>query len=136
MAGPAVAAHASYAADDTPSTLALAALAALGQPSRLTIFKLLMRAEPDGMAAGDVARRIGVPQNTLSSHLAVLARSGLVSGRRNGRSIVYRANVERMRGLIEFLIDDCCDRHPELCGFAASAARDNRRPRSKCEART
>ncbi len=121
MAGPAVTGHASHAADDTPSALALAAL---GQSSRLAIFKLLTRAEPEGIAAGDVARRIGVPQNTISSHLAVLARCGLVTGRRNGRSIVYRANIDRMRALIEFLIDDCCDRHPELCGFAAAAGSD------------
>src|SRR6266404_2817110 len=95
---------------------ALAALAALGQPTRLEIFTLLMRAEPDGMAAGAIADNIGCPHNTLSSHLGILARSGLVRGTRNGRSIIYRANVEAMKSLIAYLVNDCCDGHPELCG--------------------
>src|SRR5205807_5073185 len=93
---------------------ALAALAALGQPTRLDIFKLLMRHEPDGMAAGAIARAVGTPHNTLSSHLAILARSGLVYGARDGRSIVYRADVEAMRALVGFLVTDCCGGHPEL----------------------
>jgi ArsR family transcriptional regulator len=94
---------------------ALAALAALGQPTRLTIFRLLMAAEPKGLAAGDIAQRIGCPHNTLSSHLSVLARSGLVRGARDGRSIIYRADVDAMRSLVGFLVNDCCGGHPELC---------------------
>ncbi len=94
---------------------ALAALAALGQPTRLEIFRLLMRAEPDGLAAGALAGEIGCPHNTLSSHLAILARSGLVRGIREGRSIIYRAGVEGIRALVSFLVTDCCDGHPELC---------------------
>lgn len=94
---------------------ALAALAALGQPTRLNIFRLLMRREPDGLPAGTIAETIGCPHNTLSSHLSILARSGLVRGTREGRSIVYRAHVEGMRTLIGFLVTDCCDGHPELC---------------------
>ena len=94
---------------------ALAALAALGQPTRLTIFQLLMGAEPDGIAAGSIADKIGCPHNTLSSHLSVLARSGLVRGERTGRSIVYRADVEGIRRLVGFLVNDCCAGHPELC---------------------
>src|SRR3974390_2769035 len=78
---------------------ALAALAALGQPTRLEIFRLLMRAEPNGLAGGRLAEEIGCPHNTLSSHLAILARSGLVRGRRDGRSIIYRAGVEGIRAL-------------------------------------
>lgn len=96
---------------------ALAALAALGQPSRLDIFRRLMRAEPEGLAAGALAGAIGCPHNTLSSHLGILARAGLVRGARDGRSIVYRANIEGMRALIAFLITDCCDGHPGLCGL-------------------
>ncbi len=96
---------------------ALAALAALGQPTRLEIFRLLMRREPDGAAAGMIAEAIGSPHNTISTHLSILARSGLIRGARDGRSIVYRANVEVMRSLIAFLIDDCCEGHPELCSF-------------------
>ena len=94
---------------------ALAALAALGQPTRLEIFRLLMRAEPDGLPAGSIADTIGCPHNTLSSHLSILARSGLVRGTRDGRSIIYRADVEGIRTLVGFLVTDCCDGHPELC---------------------
>ena len=94
---------------------ALATLAALGQPTRLAIFQLLMGAEPDGIAAGSIADKIGCPHNTLSSHLSVLARSGLVRGQRAGRSIVYRADVEGIRRLVGFLVNDCCAGHPELC---------------------
>jgi ArsR family transcriptional regulator, arsenate/arsenite/antimonite-responsive transcriptional repressor len=96
---------------------ALAALAALGQPTRLEIFRLLMRAEPDGLPAGSIAAAIGCPHNTLSSHISILARSGLVRGARDGRSIVYRADVEGIRALVAFLATDCCDGHPELCRF-------------------
>ncbi len=96
---------------------ALAALAALGQPSRLEIFRLLMRREPEGLPAGAVAEAIGCPHNTLSTHLAILARSGLIRGTRDGRSIVYRADVDAMRSLIAFLVRDCCDGHPELCSL-------------------
>ena len=104
---------------------ALAALAALGQPTRLAIFQLLMSAEPNGLAAGAIADKVGCPHNTLSSHLSILARSALVRGAREGRSIVYRANVDAMRTLIGFLVDDCCDGHPELCDLqdAIEAAR-------------
>jgi ArsR family transcriptional regulator, arsenate/arsenite/antimonite-responsive transcriptional repressor len=101
--------------DKMSAAHALAALAALGQPARLEIFRLLMRAEPDGMAAGALAEQIGCPHNTLSTNLAILARSGLVRGTRAGRSIVYRAHVEGIRTLVGFLVNDCCDGHPELC---------------------
>ena len=94
---------------------ALAALAALGQPTRLEIFRLLIRAEPNGMAAGAIAEEIGCPHNTLSTNLAILARAGLVRGTRDGRSIVYRADVDGIRSLVGFLVNDCCDGHPELC---------------------
>jgi ArsR family transcriptional regulator, arsenate/arsenite/antimonite-responsive transcriptional repressor len=94
---------------------ALAALAALGQPTRLEIFRLLIASEPDGLPAGAMAEKIGAPHNTLSSHLSIMARSGLVRGTRDGRSIVYRADVDAMRDLIEFLVNDCCGSHPELC---------------------
>ena len=96
---------------------ALAALAALGQPMRLEIFRVLMRKEPNGLPAGTIAEAIGCPHNTLSTHLSILARSGLVQGTREGRSIVYRANVDGMRNLIGFLVTDCCDGHPELCNL-------------------
>ena len=94
---------------------ALAALAALGQQTRLEIFRLLMGSEPNGLSAGAIAETIGCPHNTLSSHLSILARSGLIRGARDGRSIIYRANVDGIRTLIGFLVTDCCDGHPELC---------------------
>jgi ArsR family transcriptional regulator, arsenate/arsenite/antimonite-responsive transcriptional repressor len=94
---------------------ALAALAALGQPTRLHIFRLLVRGAPDGLAAGSIAATINCPNNTLSSHLAILARAGLVHGARDGRSIVYRADLDGMRALVGFLLTDCCNGHPGVC---------------------
>lgn len=92
-----------------------AALSALAQPTRLAAFRLLVRAEPEGIAAGDLARRLDVPQNTLSSHLAVLTQAGLVAGERQSRSIIYRADFVRFREVMLFLLSDCCDGHPEVC---------------------
>jgi ArsR family transcriptional regulator len=112
---------------------ALAALAALGQPTRLEIFRLLMQAEPAGMPAGAIADAVGCAQNTLSTHLSILARAGLVRGTRDGRSIIYRASVGNMRVLVDFLVTDCCQSHPELCGMkttrpmARASAADGRR---------
>lgn len=93
----------------------IAALAALAQPTRLETFRLLVRHEPQGMAAGAIARHVGVPQNTLSAHLAVLARAGLVRGERHVRSIIYRADLERFRAVAAFLLVDCCGGRPEVC---------------------
>jgi len=104
---------------------ALAALAALGQPTRLAIFRLVMRHEPKGFPAGALAETIGCPPNTLSTHVGILARAGLVRGARDGRSIVYRADVEGMRALMSFLITDCCNGHPELCDIGSP-------PTNKC----
>ena len=100
---------------------ALAALAALGQPTRLSIFRLLVRKEPDGLSAGALAEALGCPHNTLSTHVAILARAGLVNGTREGRSITYRANATGTRALIAFLVTDCCDGRPELCGLPHQA---------------
>src|ERR1700730_7243042 len=105
------------AGDGMSGPHALAALAALGQPTRLEIFRLLMRHEPDGLPAGALAETIGCPHNPLSSHLSILARAGLIRGTRSGRSITYRADVDGMRTLIGFLVTDCCDGHPELCNL-------------------
>jgi len=96
---------------------AISTLAALAQPTRLAIFRLLIKNEPVGITAGVIAETIGAPHNTLSSHLAILVRSGLLRSSREGRSIIYRADVEGMRSLISFLVDDCCDGHPELCNL-------------------
>jgi len=96
---------------------ALAALAALGQPTRLAIFRLLVRKEPTGLSAGALAEVVGCPHNTLSTHIAILARAGLVKGAREGRTITYRADAVGMSALIAFLVTDCCDGRPELCGL-------------------
>ena len=101
---------------DDPSARALAGLAALGQPIRLAVFRLLVRQEPDGLAAGAIAAAVGAPHNSLSTHLAILARAGLVSATRSGRSIVYRADLAGMRRLVGFLLADCCGGRPEVCG--------------------
>ncbi len=87
---------------------ALACLAALAQRTRLDAFRALVRAEPDGLAAGDLARRLGVPQNTLSTHLNVLSHARLAASARHGRSIVYRADLARLNALLRFLVEDCC----------------------------
>jgi ArsR family transcriptional regulator, arsenate/arsenite/antimonite-responsive transcriptional repressor len=94
---------------------AILALAALAQPTRLDVFRLLVKREPDGLAAGDIARALAVPQNTMSSHLSILSRAGLVSARRFGRSIVYRADLARLQAVMLFVLKDCCDGRPEIC---------------------
>jgi DNA-binding transcriptional ArsR family regulator len=94
---------------------ALLALAALAQPTRLEAVRCLVRVAPGGIAAGVLADRLAVPANTLSSHLSVLSRAGLVQSERSSRSIVYRVSPERLRGLILFLLEDCCAGRAELC---------------------
>ena len=94
---------------------AIDCLAALAQATRLETFRLLVSCEPEGAPAGDLARRVGVPQNTMSTHLAVLARAGLVSGERRSRSIIYRADLDRFRALTLFLLQDCCKGRPDVC---------------------
>ncbi|HEV2513816.1 MAG TPA: metalloregulator ArsR/SmtB family transcription factor [Devosia sp.] len=97
------------------STDAMDVLVALGQPTRLDAFRLIMRHEPEGLPAGEVARLLEVPQNTMSTHLAVLSRAGLISSERHSRSIIYRAELERVREIASFLVSDCCGGRPELC---------------------
>ncbi|MBI5323633.1 metalloregulator ArsR/SmtB family transcription factor [Bradyrhizobium sp.] len=94
---------------------AILALAALAQSTRLDVFRLLVRNEPGGLAAGEIAGSLAVPQNTMSAHLAVLSRAGLVTARRIGRSIVYRADLARFQAVMSFLLNDCCDGRPEIC---------------------
>lgn len=103
-------------------TTAIAALAALAQDSRLEVFRLLVRQGPDGLPAGEIAERLGVQPATLSFHLAQLSHAGLVASRRQGRSIIYRADVATMKDLMAFLLYDCCSGHPELCGVGDAAA--------------
>ncbi len=90
-------------------------MGALAQGTRLDVFRLLVRHEPDGLAAGEVARQLDVPQNTMSAHLAVLGRAGLVHSERRSRSIIYRADLDGLRALMLFLANDCCAGKAELC---------------------
>ena len=91
------------------------ALAALAQSTRLDVFRLLVKHEPDGLAAGDIARELAVPQNTMSSHLAILARADLISAKRSGRSIAYRAHLKHFQSVVLFMLKDCCGGKPEIC---------------------
>lgn len=100
---------------DPGEARAIEALSALGQWTRLRIFRLLVARAPDGLAAGAVADAVGALQNTLSTHLAILSRAGLIVGIRDGRSILYRADLDGMRELVSYLLTDCCDGHPEIC---------------------
>jgi len=93
----------------------LLALAALAQPTRLDAFRLLVRHEPKGLPAGEIARALAVPQNTMSSHLAVLSRAGLISAERFSRSIIYRAELSQFRAVVLFMLRDCCEGRPEIC---------------------
>lgn len=94
---------------------ALAAFAALGQDKRLEIVRLLVTAGEPGLAAGEIAARTGARPNTLSANLAVLSRAGLVVGRREGRHVVYAADMAAIRGLVEFLLADCCGGNLSAC---------------------
>jgi len=116
------------------SEQAILALAALAQTTRLAVFKLLVRHEPEGLAAGDIAKALAVPQNTMSAHLAVLARAGLVMSERRSRSIIYRANLEAFGSLTSFMVEDCCGGRTELCAPAA-VCRPARGRRSKASGR-
>jgi DNA-binding transcriptional ArsR family regulator len=91
------------------------ALAALAQDSRLKTFRLLVQSGPEGLAAGEIARHLEIPHNTLSSHLAILVNAGLVDSRRAGRSIIYSIDFAGTRDLLAFLMEDCCQGQPELC---------------------
>jgi len=93
---------------------ALSAFGALSQGTRLDVFRLLVRHEPHGVAAGELARLLSVPQNTLSAHLNVLTGANLVTRERQSRSIIYRAQLDRLEMLLQFLLHDCCMGRPDI----------------------
>jgi DNA-binding transcriptional ArsR family regulator len=97
------------------STHVILCLAALAQQTRLEVFRSLVAREPEGLPAGELARNSGVPHNTMSGHLNILSRAGLVRSERRSRSIIYRADLDRFRGVATFLLKDCCGGHPEVC---------------------
>lgn len=97
------------------SESAILAFAALAQSTRLDVFRLLIEHEPHGLPAGEVARRLGVPHNTMSTHLAVLVRAGLIGAERQSRTIIYRARLASVSELARFLVQNCCAGRPEVC---------------------
>jgi len=97
------------------TTTAVAALAALAQENRLEIFRLLVQAGQDGMAAGQVADKLGLAPNTLTFHFDRLRFAGLVTVRRDGRSMIYAARYDAMTGLLAYLTENCCQGRPESC---------------------
>ena len=100
---------------------AVAAFGALAQETRLEVFRLLVKAGPGGMTAGDIADTLHVPASTMSHHLATIERAGLATARRASRSIFYAADYEGTRKLLAFLMEDCCQGRPEICGSGLAA---------------
>ena len=94
---------------------AAATLSALAHEGRLAIFRLLVTAGPEGVAAGDIARHVVSPPSTTTANLNVLSQAGLIASRRDGRSILYSANFGVMTDLLGFLMADCCGGRPEIC---------------------
>lgn len=101
---------------------AVMALGALAHEGRLEIFRLLVRAGVEGMAAGEIARATTAAASTLSADLAILNRAGLIGARRDGRSIIYTAAYRQMRALLGFLVEDCCAGKAEFCPPLATIA--------------
>jgi DNA-binding transcriptional ArsR family regulator len=101
---------------------AIRKLSALAQEARLAVFRLLVKAGPQGVAAGEIARALETAPNTLSAQLLVLSNAGLVRARREGRSIIYAADFESMGGLLLFLTEDCCGGRSEICAPLADIA--------------
>ena len=97
------------------TTLALCALSALAQSTRLDVFRLLVEHEPSGLPAGEIAQRLAVPHNTMSTHLAILTRATLIEAERRSRSIIYRARLDAVRELAGYLVKTCCGGRPEIC---------------------
>jgi DNA-binding transcriptional ArsR family regulator len=97
------------------------ALSALAHGTRLQVFRLLVQAGVEGMTAGAIAAAVDVPASTMSHHIATLERAGLAQSKRENRMIYYRADYDGMRRLLSFLMEDCCQRRPEMCADLVSA---------------
>jgi protein-tyrosine-phosphatase/DNA-binding transcriptional ArsR family regulator len=98
--------------------IAIEGFGSLAQPTRLAAVRHLLAVHPGCLSAGEIARRCDVPHNTMSTHLGILSRAGLIAVEKDGRSMNYRADVTGFRGLLDFLSRDCCNRRPEVCGDA------------------
>lgn len=101
---------------------AVMSLAALAHPHRLAIFRLLARTAPGGLAAGEIAGQVGMTATNASFHLKELDNAGLIAGTREGRVIRYAIDAAHVRDLIGYLVEDCCQGRPEMCGAAIGAA--------------
>lgn len=101
---------------------AIGRLAALAHEGRLAIFRMLVKAGPEGMSAGDLARALGAPASTMSAAFNVLSQAGLITSQRAGRSIIYAADYEGMGDLLSFLMEDCCGGNPQICAPLAAIA--------------
>lgn len=97
----------------------LSCLAALAHETRLAVFRLLVQQGPSGMPAGEIAHRLAVPSPTLSFHLKELERAGLLRATRQHRQILYATDYASTRALLEFIMRDCCQGHPDLCSVGA-----------------
>jgi arsenate reductase len=97
---------------------AIEGFGSLAQPTRLAAIRHLLAVHPQSLAAGEIARLCEVPHNTMSTHLGILNRAGLISVEKDGRSMNYRADVSGFQDLLRFLSQDCCNGRPELCGSA------------------
>ena len=104
---------------------ALSCLSALAHETRLAVFRLLVQQGPSGMPAGEIAQRLSVASPTLSFHLKELERAGLIRATRRQRQILYATEYAGMRALIDFIMQDCCQGHPELCGGVGAPACDD-----------
>jgi ArsR family transcriptional regulator len=110
---------------------AVAAMAALAQEHRLEVYRRLVQAGPEGMAAGEIASALGIAPNTLSFHFDRLRHAGLVSVARKGRSLIYAARYETMSNLLGYLTQNCCGGRPELCAPAVCKPTKPARKRQK-----
>lgn len=102
------------------TAIAVGRLSALAHHTRLDIFRLLVKAGPQGMAAGELASHTDSLANTLSNNLTILSTAGLIASRREGRSIIYAARYDAMSELLNFLMEDCCGGNPDICAPVAS----------------
>lgn len=100
---------------------AVDSLDALANATRVSVFRLLVEAGPDGLSAGDIADRMGALQNTMSSHLAKLQRAKMITSQRDGRHVIYRADFAALGGLIVYLMEDCCGGSREVCDPIAAS---------------
>jgi len=101
--------------------LAVDILSALAQPTRFKVFRMLVKTAGKDMAAGEIARSLEVPQNTLSVHLNIMSNAGLITSRKEGRKIFYSVQIEQTREFLDYLVIDCCENNSELCAFPTDA---------------